>query len=78
VSAQLTYLKRFYKKIYSKEYCFVKQSLCELKIKETMAAKTGFNLTVMETINILKVESPVFKACWLPSANLFAFNLSFF
>ena len=45
-SVCLTYLEKLYKKICSKEYCFVKQSLCELEAEK---AKTGSNLTVVET-----------------------------
>ena len=40
-------------------------------------AKIGSNLTVVETVDILKVESPVFKAYQLPLINPFAFDLSF-
>ena len=60
-SACLLYLKKIYKKIYSKEYCLVEQSLCELETKEAKVAKMGSNPTAVETTNILGVESPVFK-----------------
>ena len=63
--ATLTYLlclEKVYKKIYSKEYCLVEQSLCELETKEVKVAKMGSNSTVVETVNILGVESSVFKA----------------
>jgi len=49
-------------RIYSKKYCFVKQSLCELETEEAEVAKIDSNLTVVKTIDILGVESPVFKA----------------
>ena len=78
VSIYLLCLKKGYKKICSKEYCFVEQSLCELKTKKTKVTKIGSNPTMVETANILGVESPVFKTYQLPLTNLFVFNLSFF
>jgi len=56
----------------------VEQSLCELKTKKTKVTKIGSNPTMVETANILGVESPVFKTYQLPLTNLFVFNLSFF
>ena len=50
-----------YKKIHSKKYCFVEQGLYKLETKETEVAKTGSIPTVIKTIDILGVESPVFK-----------------
>ena len=77
-SAYLLCLEKVHKKIYSKEYHFVEQGFHKLKAEKAKIAKTGSILTVVETINILKVESPVFKAYQLPSTDLFIFNLSFF
>ena len=48
-SVYLTCLKKLHKKIYSKEYHLMEQSLHEL---ETEEAKMGFNPTVVETVNI--------------------------
>ena len=62
VSIYLLYFKKVCKKIHSKEYCFVEQGLCELEAEETEVAKTGSIPTVVETVNILEVESSVFKA----------------
>ena len=76
-SAQLTHFKRLYKKIYSKEYHLVEQSLCELETEETKVAKTGFIPTVMETTNILGVKSPVSKAHQLLLTDPFIFSFSF-
>ena len=45
----LTHFKKIYKKIHSKEYHFVKQSLYELEAEE---AKMGFNSIVVETADI--------------------------
>jgi len=78
VFAYLLCLEKVCKKIYSKKYCLVEQGLHKLKAEEAEMAKTGSNLTVIETVNTLGVESLVFKAYWLPLTNLFAFNLSFF
>jgi len=39
----------------------VEQSLYELKTEKTEVAKTGSIPTVVETVNILKIESPVFE-----------------
>jgi len=78
VLAHLLHLEKIHKKIHSKEYYFVEQGLYKLKTEETKVAKTGSNPTVVETANILKVESSVSKAHQLPLTNLFAFNLSFF
>ena len=75
-SAHLLHLKKVYKKIYSKEYHFMEQGLYKLEAEETEVAKTGSNPTVVETVDILRVESPVFKAHQLPLINPFAFNLS--
>ena len=61
-SAYLLYLEKVYEKIHSKEYHFVKQSLHKLETEETKVAKTNSNPTAVETINILAVVSPVFKA----------------
>jgi len=78
VLTYLLHLEKVCKKIYSKEYCLVEQSLCELETEETEVAKMGFNLTVVETANILEVEFSVFKACQLSLTNLFTFDLFFF
>jgi len=77
-SAYLLCLEKVCKKIYSKEYHFVEQSLCELKAEEAKMAKMGSIPTVVETADILGVESPVFETYQLPLTDLFAFNLSFF
>jgi len=39
------------KRIYSKEYYLVEQSLCKLETEEVEVAKMGSNLTVVETVN---------------------------
>ena len=77
VLAYLLCLKKICEKICSKEYCFVEQGLCKLETKETKVAKTGFNPIIVETVNTLKMESPVFKTYQLPLTNLFTFNLFF-
>ena len=58
----LLYLEKICEKICSKKYCFVEQSLCELKAKEIEVAKMGSIPTAMETTDILGVEFPVSKA----------------
>ena len=76
-STQLTHFKKVYKKIYSKEYCLVEQSLCELEAEEVEVAKMGSIPTVVETVYILVVESLSLMACTSPLADLFFFNSSF-
>ena len=71
-------LEKVYKKIHFKEYHFIEQSLCKLEAKEVEVAKTGSNLTIVEIINTLGVESSISKAYWLLLTNLFTFDLSFF
>ena len=78
VLACLLCLKKVHKKIYSKEYCLMEQSLYELETEEAEVAKTGSIPTVVETTDILGVESPVFKAYQLSLTNPFVFNLFFF
>jgi len=78
VSAWLTHLKKVYKKIYSKEYCLVEQSLCKLKAEEVVVAKMGSIPTEVETADTLVVESLSLMACLLPLADLFFFNFFFF
>ena len=63
--------------MHSKEYHFVKQSLCELKAEEAEVAKMGSNPTVVETVDILVVESLSLMAYLSPLADLFFFNSSF-
>ena len=58
VLAHLLYLKKIYKKIYSKEYCLVEQSLYKLETKEAEVAKIGSIPIIIETVNTLGVESP--------------------
>jgi len=77
-SAQLTCLKKVCKKIHSKKYCLIEQSLCELEAEEVKVAKTGSNPTVVETANTLVVESLSLAVHLLPLADLFFFNSSFF
>jgi len=77
-SAHLLYLEKVYKKIHFKKYCLVEQSLYKLEAEEAEMAKMGSIPTVVETIDILEVESFVFKTCWLPLTDPFAFDLSFF
>jgi len=77
-SAQLTCLEKVCEKICFKEYCFVEQGLCELEAEEVKVAKIGSNPSVMETVDILVVESLPLMACLLPLADLFFFNSSFF
>jgi len=60
--AHLFHLKKVCKKIHSKEYYFVEQSLCELETKETKMVKTGSIPIIVETTDILEVESPVSEA----------------
>jgi len=76
-SAYLLCLEKVYKKIYSKEYCFVEQGLYKLETKEVEVAKMGSNPSVVETVDTLGAESPVFKAHQLSLTDPFAFNLSF-
>ena len=66
-----------YKRIHSKEYHFVEQSLYKLETEEAEVAKTGSNSTMVEIANTLVTKSPVFETHQLPSTNPFAFNLSF-
>jgi len=73
--AHLTHLKKLYKKIYSKEYCFVEQSLCELKAEK---AKMGSNPTVVEIADTQVVESLSLIAHLLPLTDLFFLSSSFF
>jgi len=75
--AQLTRLEKVYKRIHSKEYHFVEQSLCELEAKKVKIIKMGFIPTVVELAYILVVESLSLTAHLLPLADLFFFN-SFF
>ena len=56
----------------------MEQSLCELKAEKAKVAKMDSIPTVVETTDILKVESFVFEAYWLPLIDLFVFNLFFF
>ena len=62
VLTYLLHLEKVCKKIYSKEYCLVEQSLCELETKEAEVAKMGSIPIIMETANTLGVESSVSKA----------------
>jgi len=55
-------LEKVCEKICFKEYCFVKQSLCELEAEEAEVAKMGFIPTVVETADILGVEFFVSEA----------------
>ena len=73
--AHLTCLKKLYKKIHSKEYHFVKQSLCELEAEE---AKMGSNPTKVEIANTLIMESLSLVVYLSLLANSFFFNSSFF
>jgi len=77
-SAYLICLEKLYEKIYSKEYHFVEQGLCELKAEEIKVAKTGSIPTVVETTGTLEVVSSAFKVHWLPLTDLFVFDFSFF
>ena len=72
---QLTCHKMVYKRIYSKEYCFIEQSLCKLKTEE---AKMGSIPAEMETADTPAVESLSLAVYLLLLANLFLFNSSFF
>ena len=71
----LLYLEKIYKKICSKEYCLVEQSLYKLKTEET---KTDSIPTVEETTNTLVVKSLSLVVHLLPLVDLFAFGSSFF
>jgi len=62
VFIHLLCLEKVCKKICSKEYCLVEQSLCKLETEETKVAKMGSISIVMETADILKIKSPVSKA----------------
>ena len=59
--AYLTHFEKVYKKICFKEYHFVEQSLYKLETEEAEVAKMGSIPTVVETVNILRMESFVFK-----------------
>ena len=48
-SAYLLCLEKVYKKIYSKEYCFVEQGFYELETEEAEVAKIGSNPIAVET-----------------------------
>ena len=61
VLACLLCLKKVHKKIYSKEYHFMEQSFYKLETEKAEVAKTGSIPTAIETTNILRVESPIFK-----------------
>ena len=52
VLTHLLCLEKVYKKIYSKEYHFVKQSLYKLETEEAEVAKTDSNPIIMETTDI--------------------------
>jgi len=56
----------------------VEQSLHELEAEEAEVAKTGSNLTVVETVDTLEVESLSLMAHLSPLVNPFFFNSSFF
>jgi len=56
----------------------VEQNLHKLEAEEVKVTKTGSNPTVVETADILVVESLSSTACPLPLADLFFFNSSFF
>jgi len=75
VSVYLLCLKKVHEKIYFKEYCLVEQSLCTLEIEK---AKTGSNPTIVETADILIVESLSLAVHLLPLANPSFFGFSFF
>jgi len=77
-SAQLTHFKKVYKKIYSKEYHFMEQSLHELKSEEVAVAKTGSILTEVETADTLVVESLPLTAHLSLLTDPFFFYFSFF
>jgi len=55
----------------------MEQSLCELEAEEIEVAKMGSIPTVVETADILVVESLSPTAYLLPLADLFFFNSSF-
>ena len=78
VSTYLLHLEKVYKKIYSKEYCLVEQSLYKLKTKEAVVAKTGSNPTVVETAYTSVIKSLSLIVYLLPLADLFFFYFSFF
>jgi len=78
VSAWLTCLEKVHKKIYSKEYCLVEQSLYELETKEVAVAKTGSNPAKIKTADTLVVESLSLTVHPLLLADPFFFDSSFF
>ena len=73
----LLYLEKVCEKICFKEYHLVEQNLHELEAEKAEVAKTGSNLSVVETINILEMVSPVSEVHQLPLTDLFVFNFSF-
>jgi len=62
----------------SKELHLAEQSLYELETEENVGAKTGSNLTVMETAYTLAVKSLSLTAHPSPLADPFFLNSSFF
>ena len=77
-SACLFYLEKVCKKICSKEYHLVKQSLHKLEAEEAIMAKMSSIPTVVETADILVVESLSPAVHLLPLVDPFFFNSSFF
>jgi len=75
--AQLTCFKKIHEQIYSKEYHFVEQDLCELEAEEIEVAKMGSNPAEVETADTLVVGSLSPTAHPLLLADPFFFDFSF-
>ena len=56
----------------------MEQGLCELETEEAVVAKMGFIPIVVETVDILVVESLSLAVYLLSLADLFFFGFSFF
>ena len=74
----LTCLEMVYKRIHSKKYRLVEQSLCKLKVKEVEVAKISSIPTEVETADILVIEFLFLVIYLLLSTDPFLFNFSFF
>jgi len=61
MSVYLLHFEKVCVLVHFKKYCFIKQNLFKLETKEVKIVKINFNSTKVEIVNILGVESPVFK-----------------
>jgi len=62
ISVCLLHFKKVCVLVHFKEYCFVKQNLFKLEAEKVKIIKISFNPTKVEIVNILGVESFIFKA----------------